>query len=332
MKPSWKFFAAFAAAFFLVFGLTVAAFCLNLGVRSNSSQWAFDINQKKRLLAAQPGSPKLLVVGGSATLFGVSAREIQNQTGFRTINLGTHASLGTSYILYLAQEAAKPGDTVLLVPEYELYTYGKIERASVDSLLLDYIVARDPAFFHSLSPMEKWNVFMFTPNDRLIHGLKNRFRAPRPLRGKSIYDLRYINEWGDQTHHTEAARPPLRDSLPQMKCALGYGLPPEPKGFAKIEAFCRWARANGIRVLATFPNLSDDSDYHSSAARQEVKTITDFFAGLQVPVIGDYTDALLPADQFFDTIYHPTEEAALARTRRLVEQLKPHLKLPAQRH
>jgi len=114
MKPSWNFITAFAAAFFLVFGLTVAGFCLNLGVRSNSSQWAFDINEKKMRLAAQTGSPKLLLVGGSATLFGVSAREIQNQTGFRTINLGTHASLGTSYILYLAQEAAKPGDTVLL--------------------------------------------------------------------------------------------------------------------------------------------------------------------------------------------------------------------------
>src|SRR5436190_13140618 len=259
MKPSWNFFTAFAAAFFLVFGLTVAGFCLNLGVRSNSSQWAFDINQKKMQLAAQPGSPKLLLVGGSATLFGVSAREIQNQTGFRTINLGTHAGLQTSYILHLAQEAAKPGDTVLLVPEYELYTYGKIERATANDLLLDYIVARDPAFFHSLSPMEKWNVFMFTPTGRLIHGLKNRFRAPRPSTGKSIYDFRYINEWGDQTHHTEAARPPRPDLLPQMKCALGNGLPLETKGFAKIEALCRWAQANGIRVLATFPNLRDDS-------------------------------------------------------------------------
>jgi hypothetical protein len=142
---------------------TVATFCLNLGLGSNSSQWAFDINQKKRLLAAQPGSPKLLVVGGSALSLALAPGRFKTKPVFRTINLGTHAGLETSYILHLAQEAARPGDTVLLIPEYELYTYGKIERASANSLLLDYIVARDPAFFHSLSPLKKWNVFMFTP-------------------------------------------------------------------------------------------------------------------------------------------------------------------------
>jgi hypothetical protein len=44
-----------------------------------------------------------------------------------------------------------------------------------------------------------------------------------------------------------------------------------------------------------------------------------------VQVIGDYTDALLPADDFFDTHYHLTEEASLVRSRRLAEQLKPYL-------
>src|ERR1022692_1229931 len=95
MKVSWSFLVALLAGFLLMFGLLVGAFCLNLGVPSPSSRWAFELNQKKRHMADQAASPRLLLVGGSATLFGLSAKEIEAQTGCHTINLGTHAALGT---------------------------------------------------------------------------------------------------------------------------------------------------------------------------------------------------------------------------------------------
>ena len=44
-----------------------------------------------------------------------------------------------------------------------------------------------------------------------------------------------------------------------------------------------------------------------------------------VPVVGDYTDALLPSTQFYDTIYHLTTESARARSERLARQLAPYL-------
>jgi hypothetical protein len=44
-----------------------------------------------------------------------------------------------------------------------------------------------------------------------------------------------------------------------------------------------------------------------------------------VPVVGDYRDAILPADQFFDTCYHLTAEAAQGRSQRLAAQLMPFL-------
>ncbi len=34
---------------------------------------------------------------------------------------------------------------------------------------------------------------------------------------------------------------------------------------------------------------------------------------------------MLPIDQFYDTIYHLTYEAALQRTERLIPELKPYL-------
>jgi hypothetical protein len=234
--------------------------------------------------------------------------------------------LGTAYILQNAQTVAKPGDTILLSLEYELYNYGKIEPDWADALMLDYIVARDPAFFNGLSLREKWNVFMLTSNARLVRGLKNRFRHNPPFSGVSVYTVENINEWGDQTHHTRAARPQQRESATAKKSALAYGWPDRPNGFPIIASFCAWARAHHVRVLATFPNLCDQPDYRTPEARQRVKKIRDLFAALQVPMISEYTDFLLPADDFFDTNSHLTEEAARASTQRLAEQLKPYLK------
>lgn len=326
VNASWRFFAALVVGFILVLGATLAAFCLNLGVPTNLSRWAFDLNQKKRALAAQVESPKLLLVGGSGILFGISAREIESQTGYRTINLGVHAGLGTNYILREAQRLTKPGDILLLVLEYELYKSGKVRRTGTDNLMLEYIVSRDPGFFHTLSPMEQWNLFMLTSNQRLLRGLKNRL-WPEADPAFGVYNVRSIDRWGDQTHHAKADRgPEQREAVWRGEPDLRNGLPQHPDGFASIESFCSWAHTQHIRVLATYPNLCDRPDYHLPAARQTAEKIRDFFSGLNVPVIGDYTDSLLPAEEFFDSDYHLTEEGALARTDRLIPQLMPFLK------
>jgi hypothetical protein len=324
MRPTWKFFGGLAAGFALAFGLTATAFWVSLGVPTGTSHWAFELNRRKQLMAETAGTPKLLVVGGSATLFGVSARVIEEQTGLHTVNLGTHAALGTAYILQLARAAAKPGDTVLLVLEYELYNYGQVNQTWADRLLVDYLVARDPAFFRHLSLREQWTVFMLTSDGRLLEGLKNRFRGEPPFdeSGLGVYSTRHLNEWGDLTQHTRAHRQAQREIVMRTKSALAKGLSEHAQGFAPIADFCRWAKTNHVRVLATFPNLCDRPEYHAAAAQRGIQTVEKFFGGLGVPVIGNYTDALLPEDDFLDTMYHPTEEAAIARSQRLASKLK----------
>src|SRR5512141_1791139 len=99
MKNGWNFFVGLAAGFLLAVGVTAFAFSLNLGVHTPASRWAYQITQKKESLARQRPPPRLLLVGGSATLFGLNARELEHQTGCPTLNLGTHAALGTAYLL-----------------------------------------------------------------------------------------------------------------------------------------------------------------------------------------------------------------------------------------
>jgi hypothetical protein len=327
MKISRKFFAALATGFVIVVGFYAAVFFLNLGVPTASSQWCFEIYAKKRLAAGKITSPKLLLVGGSGALFGLSAKEIQDQTGFPTVNFATHAGLKTDYILRQARQAASPGDTVLLCLEYELYTYGKMDRIDADDVLDDYIISRDPAYFYNLSLPEKWNVFMETSTQRLKRGLENRLQPGRHFENMGVYDVKFINEWGDQTNHPKPSQQtPERTSALQEKSALAGELPESPAGFEIIASFCEWARTNHVRVLATFPNICQQPEYYLPPAQRTARTIGKFFADNNVPVLGDYTESILPPDQFFDTMYHLTDEASIARTQRLLKHLSPYLK------
>ena len=327
MKTAWKFFAAFMAGFLIVLSFYAAVFYMNLGVPTDSSRWSYEIYEKKRLAADKITSPKLLLVGGSGTLFGLSAREIQHETGFPTINFGTHAGLETDCILRHARQVAKPGDTVLLCLEYELYTYGK---SDVSDTLLDYIVSREPAYFYSVSPLKKWNIFMETSNQRLMQGLNNR-RHPEGNMGG--YQSKFINEWGDQTNHPKALQQIEKAvNVKSIKSTLGGGLPERPGGFEVITTFCEWARTNHIRVLATFPNICWRPEYYLPPAQRTAKTIGDFFNGLDVPILGDYTESVLPPDQFFDSPYHLTDEASITRTQQLLKHLAPYLEKKIQQN
>src|SRR6201982_824882 len=99
MSVPRQFFAAIAAGLLLSAGVWVGLFYWQLGAPTKSSYWCFEMNRKKLEGAARISSPKLLLVGGSAPLFGVKAQQIENALSIPTINLGTHAALGTEYVL-----------------------------------------------------------------------------------------------------------------------------------------------------------------------------------------------------------------------------------------
>jgi len=87
-------------------GLFFAAFVLNLGVPTKLTTWAGEVNTKKQALARHSSPPRILLAGGSATLFGLSAMEMEKVTGLKSINLASHAGLGTRILLNFAGDLA----------------------------------------------------------------------------------------------------------------------------------------------------------------------------------------------------------------------------------
>ena len=319
MRVSWKFILALPCGVLLGLAIFVGLLYTQLGVPTASSEWTYEIVHKKELLAAKIAGPKLLLVGGSATLFGLNGEEIEKQTGCPTINMGSHAGLGPRYILYLAQKDLRPGDTILLVFEYEFYS----DRADTEAFD-DYVLARDPAYFREMSWFNKITMATQIPFKRIQKGLSVR-RTPEHTRPHAPY-AGVISDHGDEVNNWAVNRPADAPDRELIADGLIHGIPSDrTESFGVIRVFVQWAKARNITVLATFPNIVHRPEYDEQAGQQAISTITQFYASLGIPVVGTAREAMLPPGQFFNTYYHLTHEAALQRTDRLIPELKPYL-------
>ena len=165
MPVPWRFLIALPLGLALGVSVFIGMLYTQLGIPTASSQWIFDMSQKKARLAARIPGPRLLVVGGSGALFGVSAQMIEQQTGVPTINMATHAGIYLDYHLYRIKEIARPGDTILLVCEYEFYANRYDTKVSDN-----YFLARDPDFFRQMPLLSKMAMATRVPFKRFQEG------------------------------------------------------------------------------------------------------------------------------------------------------------------
>lgn len=313
--------------------LTAAAylglFFLQLGVPTPKWSWLHEIIQKKRGIAEAITTPKLIIVAGSSALFGINAEEIEKQTGFPTVNFAANAALGPTYTLYLTKQICRPGDVVLLAFEYEPYTFGDATGANTDELFIHYVLGHDREYVRGLDFKQQLKLALVTPGDRLWGGVQAVFRKPQPKPAATAFQdemLGNISSHGDQIGAVPAKRAEIMPTRTLLSPVLAYGLPDSPPGFPAIREFCEWARKNDVRVLATFPNICHRPDYDLPAAQKAPAQLRRFFESIGVPLLGEVSESLLPEEQIFDTMYHPMRDAALARTKRLLLHLAPHLK------
>ena len=335
MRVPCRFIIGLPLGLVLAIALFVGMLYSQLGIPTQLSIWIYDITQKKERLAASVPGPRLLIVAGSSALFSINANLIEQETGYPTINMGTHAGLCLDYHLYQIKQIARPGDTILLPLEYEFYSNGFVVLSQFTD---DYMLSRDPGYFRQLPIWEKIEMATHVPFKRFQMGWANRrnFR-PKKVNGPpySAYTpiangIDCLDNNGDELFNAEENRPPNSENARLGTTqTLVEGLPTEnTAGFAVLSDFLKWCQAHQIKVLAAFPCMVHQPVYDGPVAQQAIQTITHFYTSRGVPVLGPANELMLPPDQFFDTMYHMSHAAALKRTERLIPQLKPYLPSP----
>ena len=267
--------------------------------------------------AAAKGEPRLFVVGGSGSLAGIDAELIELKLGIPTVNLAAHAGLGTEYLLYRARQEVKPGDVVLLSPEYQLWLYPPEE---LTDLGWQYAVTYDKGFFLDLPRGRVLQMMYSVPLGEYYaagRGWRKRV-AGKHHRTRPVYDAGSLSPNGD-------LRMPLpRENFPRPTHFPFPDVASDSGSVRHFRAFAGWAKANNVRVYFTWPNMArpepppaPPGDAPPAAMLAQLRDWG--FTTLDAP-----TDNTYPAEWFTDTSYHPDAGCRRVRTEAIIRNLRPH--------
>jgi hypothetical protein len=229
--------------------------------------------------------------------------------------------LGAHYIFHKTKEIARPGDFVVISLEYHCYDWMG-PSLWLDPIFINYVTSQDGNYLDKLSPWNRWNILARVNTPQLANAL---------LRGKrnSVVESsseEAFNGQGDRISNSKNARPVECNERTKPVDQLVSGFSPNPKGFPAIRNFLKWAAESDVTVIATFPNVGQNSAYQFEKLNKIEKQIQDFYEAHGVPVAGTLAAAMFPEEDLFDSPFHLVQEAVLERTNKLTIHLDKIIK------
>jgi hypothetical protein len=341
MTPAARYLASLALTCVLLAGLYAAAFVYQLGAPVAAEYWVPEAEVVKLYAAERRPGRRLLILGGSNTLFGLDSSMIERETHLTTTNLGVHGGLSLPYILDHARPLLRRGDVVLLSLEYGYYESPNPN----PSWFASNIMAWDPEYFWRLDAVDKITFALSTSARRILAGVVARiYRArlerahgrvlpsPETIRdearaiwrgagsqdGSVRYSLRNIDEHGDIRNSLGAsyASNPAPFRVPRFT----YSAAP----WRLLRRFRDECAAGGVRLFITWPALPEGLG-QPAAVQRYLADVQRQAAWLGIPILGEPSDSWLPQRYFLDTVYHLNADGRTIRTARLLAQLKGRL-------
>jgi hypothetical protein len=297
----------------IVFGVFVASFALwsayaasEFGRYTRAGYASCAYIDKKLDLARNVASPKLVVMAGSSGALGIKIGDITNALPVRGFNFALVATFSPGFQLFQARKFLHRGDAVLLAFEYLAYDYGAPTNGQMDAV---YSCGED--YWRSLDwPDKLFFVFALRPQRYFsTRAIDDRMRT-------SVGDVvaKSVLANGDAGDAMDGPDPDANSHQPLVVRFI-----PASNGARQTVEFVAWAKANGVTVLATWPNTLYFKQYESQPAFTQ---IAEFYRSLGVEVIGQPQDAMLGSEYLADTIYHLNKAGIAIRTGKLIENLK----------
>lgn len=291
---------------------------------------------KKELVKTFAGKKKIIIAGGSSTLFGVDAEYAGKQLGLPVINFGLHASLKLEKILKPVGHVVENGDIVILPLEPPYYGCN----TKLDSFQVESTIAWDHESWQEMSYPEKREfIFSISPGllgqmllaetlatvyptaiaDRLAArdqtGILARFRS-RATAERFEYSAFNLDDFGD-----------IQRAEGSKYSGHGYDIR-EPRHICKstrvvLKDFMLSMRERGVQVyFANTPYLA------SSANMSELQKIeSDFLDELSSVgcIIDRRQDLFFDRKHLYNTSLHLNTEGRRIRTDFLIRDIRKNV-------
>jgi hypothetical protein len=291
--------------------------------RSYLSVWG---DKDRRL--ARPGPPRILLVGGSNLPFGFRSSLLQESAGRPVLNLGLHFGLGRDLMLRQVEENVRAGDIVVLSLEH-VHLFQRFRPALVR------LLAVQPRAARYLGPADVAFVL-----DEGLSALSSLARHPsRVASFDEVPDTSYWQQFFDKNGDNTRPRPRTAKggkggrrgvfTIDDGQIFAGFSDAALEEGIDRLNRFAAHCRSRGAQAVYSFPPIPDSYGTREGAVLSTIGNRLE--QRLEMPLLDDPFEQLLPEADFYDSGYHLTDDASLRRSQRMAERLTPYLKASSTR-
>lgn len=301
--------------------LWIIIFIAQLGGAHPHNQWIVESYAKKMARAQAIKGPKIVVVGGSAALFGIDSGKLEEAFNRPAVNLGVSAGIGPHAIAAYADNVIGRGDLVFMPLEYALLTWGGLPNHVMIDYALEYPKHLSAWPFETLLDA-LWQVSLL----RLVEGFKG---LPEGFAVVGLYGPHNTDVRGDQTGNDLASRADYMIAAVRDAEAGRYGRDynTQDPNLALDLWSTYWQRwtDRGARLIVFPQPMQYRTLFESNEGEKKYyENVSRWVKDRGVEYVGDPFDSMLSDDNFFDSPHHLHHEARGDFTDQFLGQLKTH--------
>lgn len=265
------------------------------------------ISDKYRILQ-NTNEPKIIVVSGSSSAFGLDQKMLEEETGYRVANLGLHAGFGHLFYSELAKENINAGDIVLLAYEYDWYNGFN---GMGQDLIMTGIDNNIDMYKHI--PITKWPefigyIFKFAEKKNTYNGASGIYsrEAFDCKTGQMVMERQYDMNYSEE--------------IEKYGCVDLTDVVISDNAIEYLKDFKSYVESKGADVYFVAPPVlkaavtCDYSEFDSLRKQEEEQ--------IGIPYISEPTDYFFENELMSNAIYHCSNEGEEARTQLLINDLK----------
>ena len=303
MKSYIKYLLAIVIATFVIFEtLTLGILTAPKGVFHS---WYNSMVQDKYRILEETNEPKIIIISGSSSAFGLNQTMLEEATGYKVANLGLHAGFGQLFNTEISKANINAGDIVLLG-----YEYNWID--GFDSLDQNLIMTGidDDIEIYTKIPINKWPDFigyLFKYADK-----KNETEIAEEVDGE--YSRRAFDQDSAQMI---VERSGTYDNDEELDIS-GFSLSEETIEY--LQNFKEYVENSGATIYFISPPVAKDAIVCDYSYFDDLKTVEEETIG--ITYISTPSDYFFPNELMYDFCYHCNSEGEKKRTELLIKDLK----------
>jgi hypothetical protein len=307
-----KFFIKLILLFVLVLVSLIGLIILPLPKNS----YNLAVVDKNKMLEDK-SSPKLIIAGGSNCAFGIDSSKIQKALNMPVVNMGVHANFGLGRILDDITPYINSGDILLIIPEYDLFTYGWNGDSDAWTLIFNTGFIRKNQYRLLLSKYyglpNNFGSYLQTKTNVFVNILRST-----DLRS---YKRNGFDEFGDEVAHLQFESVPITTAGSIGSINQSY-----LNDFTHfVEEFSKM----GVTVLLSYPSYDAASFDNSIDVIAQLNSI--FQTQKDLTVISTPENYRMLREDMYDTTYHLNAQGREIRTAQLIKDLEAWKALCADR-